>query len=308
MRAAARRMGYRPNRTAQALATGKTHTVGLWMTWIHTAHYARIADTMQQLAAQHGYDTLISKRMWTGLPAGRGRAVAALPSDGVFAVDVGVPRQAAELRRLRQAMRPGEPLVSLGAFWLEDVDHVGVDLYPARRQAIERLLRTGRRRIAYVEDEGSHADTRTDARGFAQHDKAYVEAMAEAGRATEYVLVPDQSRSTVCQAVRKHVAAQGCPDALLCHNDDMAIGAMRALRELGRRVPEDVAVIGCDGIEDGEYQAPALATIVQPVAEMCERAWHFMEQRLAEPSAPAQQAILTAQFIPRESAGATASE
>jgi LacI family transcriptional regulator len=66
-------------------------------------------------------------------------------------------------------------------------------------------------------------------------------------------------------------------------------------------VPADIALVGCDGIEDTEYLECPLTTLVQPVAEMCSAAWKFLQNRLAEPEIPLQQAILAPKLAIRES-------
>ena len=82
---------------------------------------------------------------------------------------------------------------------------------------------------------------------------------------------------------RNSAAAAERPDALFCTNDDGAIGCYRGLRDLGLRVPEDVALVGCDGIEDTEYLETPLTTIVQPVEELSRLGWEF--EKVALPDA-----------------------
>jgi DNA-binding LacI/PurR family transcriptional regulator len=96
---------------------------------------------------------------------------------------------------------------------------------------------------------------------------AYESVMQEAGRELEHIFTPlsrhlrRDARHTLAAYVREH----GCPDAIFCANDEQAIGAHAALAELGRRVPEDVAIVGCDGIEETEHHVPPISTIGQPI-------------------------------------------
>jgi LacI family transcriptional regulator len=77
------------------------------------------------------------------------------------------------------------------------------------------------------------------------------------------------------------------------------------LRDLGVRVPDDVALAGCDGIEDTEYLECPLTTLVQPVAKMCATAWQFLQRRLAQPRPlkPLQRDVLKPRLAIRESSG-----
>jgi DNA-binding LacI/PurR family transcriptional regulator len=100
------------------------------------------------------------------------------------------------------------------------------------------------------------------------------------------------SYATVSRALKAYIARHGCPDGLFYFNDDVAIGAFRALRDLGLRIPQDVALVGCAGIEDTAYHDPPLSTIAQPIEEMCVTALSFLIGRIKEPSIPVQQIVL----------------
>ena len=73
---------------------------------------------------------------------------------------------------------------------------------------------------------------------------------------------------SACRAARKHFTAFPDTDAAFCMSDLVALGVIRALHEMGLKVPEDVSVIGVDGMELGQYYIPRLSTIVQPVEEL----------------------------------------
>jgi DNA-binding LacI/PurR family transcriptional regulator len=73
------------------------------------------------------------------------------------------------------------------------------------------------------------------------------------------------------------------------------------LCDSGISVPGEIALVGCDGIEDTEYLECPLTTLVQPVAEMCATAWDFLQQRLEDRTRPAQRAILSPRLAIRES-------
>ena len=93
----------------------------------------------------------------------------------------------------------------------------------------------------------------------------------------------------------------GCPEALFCHSDDVAVGIYRGLCDLKLRVPEEVALVGCDGIQDTEYLECPLTTLVQPVAKMCSKAWQFLVRRLEKPGTHRQSAVFKPVLAVRES-------
>jgi LacI family transcriptional regulator len=125
--------------------------------------------------------------------------------------------------------------------------------------------------------------------------------MLAAGLETELIPLAIASRDSAREATVAHVRVHGCPDAFLCRNDDLAIGTYRAMCDLGKRVGEDVLLVGCDGVEVTRFMPCPVSTIFLPVPQMCRLAWEFMENRLANPAAEIQQATLTAKLEVRES-------
>ena len=95
------------------------------------------------------------------------------------------------------------------------------------------------------------------------------------------------------------------PDAIVCGNDQMAIGAIRELVAAGVRVPEDVAVVGFDDIFPGALLSPALTTVHQPIRLLGERACTRLLERIEDPSLPAQLEMLPTKLIVRASCGCT---
>jgi DNA-binding LacI/PurR family transcriptional regulator len=161
---------------------------------------------------------------------------------------------------------------------------------------MRHLIKTGRRRIVhatFVRQETPTASRRV----------GYARAMAQARLKPEYLYYPlsEQQRATVRQLIRDFVKTNGCPDAIFCHSDDVALGIYRGLCDLGIRVPDQVAIVGCDGIQDTEYLEVPLTTLVQPVVELCDASWKFLTQRIEHPQTKRQQIVLKPTLAIRES-------
>jgi DNA-binding LacI/PurR family transcriptional regulator len=138
-------------------------------------------------------------------------------------------------------------------------DHVGIDDVEASRAATAHLIGLGRRRIAAIGDQpyptGEAAQLRT--RGFRQ-------AHADAGLAVDESLIiptPRFNRVDGSGAMRELLSRDSPPDAVFCYSDLVALGALHAALGMGWRVPEDVALIGYDDIEEGRYSNPTISTI-----------------------------------------------
>jgi DNA-binding LacI/PurR family transcriptional regulator len=136
-----------------------------------------------------------------------------------------------------------------------DVDHVGGVL-----QAVRHLIRTGRRRIATVagpQDMIAGIDRLT----------GYQDGLREAGL-PEHVVVGDFTRESGIRAMRQLLADDPQLDAVFVASDMMAHGALQALKDAGRRVPADVAVVGFDDFEISRLSDPPLTTVRQPIVDM----------------------------------------
>ncbi|HSV73887.1 MAG TPA: LacI family DNA-binding transcriptional regulator [Chthonomonadales bacterium] len=284
---AALSLGYVPDMRGRALVTGSSQLVSLWINDPYTAYYAMVGGHLYAESVRRGYHPVIRGFHTPAEGAAAWQAPDSL-ADGILALDVRDPL----LRCIDAFPRLPKPIVSLGALCVETVDHVRVDLKLGATEAVQHLVETRTGRTVgwlYRED-----DPRTN---------AYREVMASAGRQPEVVFIPDETRRTNRALVTSYIRERGCPGAFFCQNDEVAIAVYRGALDAGLRVPEDVAIVGCDGIEDGEYLPTPLSTIVHPVDEMCRIAWEFMANRLKDPERPQQSAELPARLLVRASSG-----
>lgn len=299
---AAREMGYRPHRAARALVTGRTNQVAIWMRNLSSAFDAQVMRGLLLQMHHDGYQAVIGiadllKGGDFPLPSARQSSV--LPEmfgsvDGCLVFEAAPQLIPLILRSAAGA----PPLVALGGAGfrsadMPEMDYVGVDLAVGVESALEHLIGIGCRRIAFVgacraeEDEPRMA--------------TYLRIMATARRPAELVRTAHHSRADARNGMQEHMAAHGCPDGLLCFNDDVALGAYRAVRDAGLRIPEDVALIGHDGIEDTEYLSCPISTLVQPVEQMTELAWRYLLRRIENPEIAPQQSLLRADLVLRGS-------
>lgn len=286
--AAARRMGYRPNPHARALKRSRTNIIGLWVPDQISTHYSHVARELNRLMKHARHELIVSE---VG-GASAEQVLSHVPVDGIFAVDAPDAVNA----HLASAMAKSVPVISIGAERAEKTDYVQVDLQAGTTEAMEHLISLGYRRIVHA------TFVRKDQPG-ATRRLGYEKAMRGAGLKPEFLYYPlsEEQRRMVRQSVQDFIGENGCPEAFFCHSDDVAIGIYRGLRDLNLRVPDDVALVGCDGIQDTEYLECPLTTLVQPIAEMCATAWQFMQQRLESSDAKRQKAVLKPKLTIRES-------
>jgi len=286
--AAAQEMGYRPNPHARALRRQRSGIIALFIPNQISTYYSHVARELNRLVRRERQELIIGE-----MDAAEARqTLSHVPVDGVIAVDI--PNQARMHRQLLAAR--AIPLVSMGAACSGETDSVAVDLQAGASQVMEHLLTSGYRRIAHATF--MHEDQPSAGRWL-----GYQEAMQRAGLKPEFIYYPltKQLRPVTRQFIQDYIRQQGAPEAIFCHSDDAALGVYRGLCDLKLRVPEDVALVGCDGIEDTEYLERPLTTLIQPVAEMCAAAWKFLLDRLEQPELEKQSVVLQPKLEIRES-------
>ncbi|MGI4789973.1 MAG: LacI family DNA-binding transcriptional regulator [Janthinobacterium lividum] len=283
-------LGYQPNRNARALVTGRTQTIALWATNLRSAYYGEFIHYIHEEITRHDYDLIVSGAKASEVPGDAGvildtSKLLSWPVDGILAVDL--PR--GTIPGLNNSLIGSLPFVNVGGYVVECADFVRVDFTEPAAEAVRHLSEVGCRRIAYlVPDWFEWFQQANDPRLC-----GYISALTDLGLEPEYILVTDAKRECVKSVLSEYVKQHGCPDGIFCYNDDLAIGALALLRDLGMTIPDDVALIGCDGIQDTDYFSPSITTIVQPLEQMCTVAWSLLKQRIEEPSLPLQQVILT---------------
>ena len=156
---------------------------------------------------------------------------------------------------------------------------VDVDNLTGGRVAAERLLTTGRRHLATIAGP-------PDMSAAADRMSGFRTALAAANRPTDVLAYGDWTRSSGERATAELLAREPGIDGLFVANDMMAIGAIRALRDAGRRVPDDVAVIGFDDIAIAADTDPPLTTVRQPAAEMTRTMVDLLLRRIRHEEVP----------------------
>ena len=286
VRRIARELKYVPNSAARALVTGRTGLIAVMSGTMNEPYYANMVHLLEQRMNAEDYKVVLLRKpneVKDLITATGNTAV-----DGAIAIDM---TELVEEFRAYSAV----PCVAVGTYPRSFVDSVTVDLSAGVTEALERMLSAGCRDIAYLAtvhimagDEEVRAHT-------------YREMMQRAGRKARVINVNTGVFAEVGQRFKINIEKNGCPDALLCQNDETMMCAYRALRDLGFRVPNDVLLVGCDGQLHTGYFDPPLSTIVQPLERMSELAWQFLRQRMDDPTLPLQHAVVQGELIVRES-------
>lgn len=291
-------LGYRPNTAARQLRRGRSETVSLVVPEIGSPYFAELASLLVRVAEEREWTVHIDQ---TDGAADRERRMVAGPVgqsvDGVICSPWAVAPE--ELSRLAAG-----PLVLLGErAAVGRLDHVAIDNVAASALAIEHLLTQGRRGIAAI---GAQPHLHNDTARLRL--QGYRSALSAAGvPAPEEWVVPVERlhRPNGAAAMARLLDARHPVDAVFCFTDELALGAMRILAERGLRVPDDVAVVGFDDIEDGRYSVPSLTTIAPDKEEIARLAVDCLADRIQEPARPDRDLVAGHHLVVRESSGAT---
>jgi len=265
---------YTPNLTARHLRAGRTTIAALGVPSLQQPYFAELAGAVMSAGKAAGLTVIVEET--GGVPA-----VELAVADGLGSSLVGgVILSPLALSRRKLAQRTGAvPLVLLGehSYGL-DCDHVVLDNVTAARQATEHLIGLGRTRIAVIGAQ-IKAPFRTA--------KPRLEGAIAALRAAGLTMPPEYreptgpfSRQAGAERMQRLLALDNPPDAVFCFSDLLALGAIWAAHEAGARVPEDIAVVGFDDIEEGRYSIPTLTTISPDKPQLARLAVSLLQDRM----------------------------
>lgn len=291
---AARRLGYRPNRAASALRTGRSHTIGVLLPDISNAVFAPILEGIEASAAAHGYFVLVAN---VGDASKAQSVVERLLSQRVDGLLMASARREDPLIEFMLRHRIKAVLVNR-ADELGRLPAVVSDDRLAMKLAVDHLVQLGHRRIAHLagpQDLPTGVGRRL---GFEQalrdHDLQPLAVQAcsaysrEAGREAIEALLQ--------QGVR--------PQAVVCSNDLVALGAYDGLRQAGLSVPGDVSVTGHNDMPLVDMVEPPLTTIRLPHRELGWRAAQMLFEELGADDLSATTVVLRPTLVVRGSTAA----
>lgn len=289
-------LDYRPNLIARNLRQGRTGMIALVVPELDVPYFAELAREVITAARAHGYVVMVDQ---TDGDADHERSLLGRDSratmfDGLLLSPLTIT--ADELRQRGNQV----PIVLLGEHIFNgSFHHVAIDNVAAAGDATGHLLDLGRRRVAAIGDQpyatGETAQLRTI---------GYRQAHARRGLEVRDELVVQTAnfhRRLGAAAMDRLLALPEPPDAVFCYNDLLALGALRALTRAGVRVPDDVAVVGVDGIEEGQYSTPSLTTVAPDKAEIARAAVGTLLAAINGTTTSATEIVIPHRLIVRES-------
>lgn len=265
----ARQLNYRPNFMARSLRKQRSFTIGVMVPEVSEGYAALVMSGIEDHLLQEGYFYFVaSHRHKADLIDEYPTMLLARSVEGLIAVDTPFDHDL-----------PIPVVTVSGHREIKGLTNIVLDHQRAADLALQHLVQLGHRRIALIKGQAFSSDTET--RWKAICDAAKKKGVSLNPRLVTQLEGDSPSPGLGYAVTRKLLSVHEPFTALFAFNDISAIGAIRALREAGLRVPDDVSVVGFDDIQSAAFQNPGLTTVRQPLRKMGEIAAETLLRRIA---------------------------
>lgn len=287
-------LGFRPNAVGRSLSTASTKSIGMVIPSISNPVFSDAVSGVSAAIREAGYSLTLTTSQYS--PEGEVEAISTLLDnrvDGVI-LTVSDPETSKALELLEKS---GVPFIMIYNQPSDGRVTMTVDNVAAGREVAREMIQLGHERLGMISGKFASSD-----RAVARKN-GFVQGARSAGLKPPVIKEVDFEAQDISDVLAPLFHNQNtAPTALFCSNDILAISVIGGLRRLKIAVPEQVSVIGFDGISVGRHMYPTLATVVQPSKEMGRAAANSLFERLAE-GQDQQSLILPHQFTIGESAG-----
>ena len=277
---AAQRLNYRPNYFARSLRQSKSMSVGVLAPDLSEGYFTRVmSGVVQELTAAHYFYFTACHDWREDLIEQYPRMLVERAVDGFLLLNTPA-----------ESIQVPVPVVAISAHSpAENVTNIVLDHHAAVEQALKHLYELGHRRIAFMRGPTAIPDSefRWEAiqqvageMGLAIDPSCVIRIDAEGWsmKSGHHPMAPEIGYKPMKALLAKHCDFT----AIFCFNDIAAIGAIRALKDSGLSVPQDVSVVGFDDIQSAAYSTPSLTTVRQPLMEMGKKGAQVLLERIAD--------------------------
>lgn len=287
---------YKPNQLAQSLSTGKTMTIGLMVEKISDYFFAQMAYHIEELAYQSGYKILYCS---TDNDVEKTRDLIQLFRDRHVDGYIITPPAGME-KDIQSLIDDGLPVVLFDRFYKDvETSYVVLDNHKASYNAVKYLTENNFKNILFVELENEQSQMEDRRLGY---EKALQEHQLKT--IIEKVAYTNDAGQTVKQLI-KFLKQNKQVDAIYFATNYLAFSGVKALSQLGYRIPEDMAIIAFDDHQVFDFYSPTITAVAQPISELAKQSIKVLLHMLDTPreQRQIQKVIVPAHFIIRDSTG-----
>lgn len=293
--AAADSLGYRHNIVAQALRKQQTLTVGMVVPEINNPFFPALVAAVERILEQSGRELfLCDAQQDIDVERRRVRALLGRQIDGLIISPYSVTGSTDIVAEAREQV----PVVQLDRFVDgSTIDWVGVDDEAGIGSLVKHVANLGAKTCVFI------SARQNSSSGTLRYEAFHRATTRENLRSAHPPLLGEFTIDWGRQAVSTLDAAKARPDAIICGNDEIALGVLRELRRRQIRIADDVLVTGFDDTGFAEISEPPLTTVRQPREQMAAEAIRLLKARTVDRKGPAQRIALAPRLIARESTG-----
>jgi LacI family transcriptional regulator len=285
---AVEQLNYRPNNVARTLFKGSSQMISLFVPDIMNPFFPELARAVEDIATQHGYTFVLCntdddlKKIHAYTNALQQKSV-----DGMIIVSSAITEKyCGELK---------VPVILLDRIFSSEISAVTVDSYQGGRAATEYLMGLGCRRIAHLSGAEKASNTITRMQG-------YLDVVSrEDWFSDDYIVAGEYNFQKAKEATIRLLTYHPEVDGIFAANDVMGLGAIKAASELGIDIPNELSIIGFDGIAMGEIATPSLTTMQQPIYDMGVRAAEMLIEQIKDPALAVKAEQFPVRLVKRQS-------
>ncbi|WP_270330727.1 LacI family DNA-binding transcriptional regulator [Lapidilactobacillus dextrinicus] len=281
VKAAIKELGYIPDDYARGLKTQRSMFVALILPTIWHPFFSEFAYYVETELTKRGYKLLICN---SDGDAEKERKYIQMVKKNKIDGIIGITYSAID-----QYVSANLPLVSIDRSFTEPISYVSSDNFNGGEIALDELLKHGATNLAYISGYSKYKNETTK-----RHD-GFLSQAAKRGVQVTDLFVPEPI-TNLDDLLRRLFIRNPNIDGIFCVNDTMLMDVRNYLARHGKQVPEDIQMIGFDGIALGPFNDLGLSTIVQPVPEMAQSAVNALFDRIEHPDQPTQIKILPVSF------------
>ncbi len=272
--AVAKELNYRPNALGRALSLQKSSTIGVTLPDISNPFYSRITQGIEEVTSKFGYHVILCNTKYDlEKEANSVHAMLGRKIDGLIIS----PVESVSYDYLKELKREGIPFVSLRRLPVEEVDYVMANDEEAAYELTKHLISLGYKRIGYI------GNTKC---GFTDHDRllGYRRALQDQGLTYDETRVVETGfgMKDGYRASMNLLTRDSKPRAIIAFSDILAMGILLAAKELGIKVPQELAVVGFDDIEFSQSCLVPLTTMALPKYDIGARAAGLLIRKIEQ--------------------------
>jgi LacI family transcriptional regulator len=287
--------GYSPNAVARSLATSSTKLIGVVMSAASNPFFGPLFSAVEETARRHGYNLLLTDSHDNVKLEERQIRVML---DHQIAGMILAPADTESSPALDMLQSRNLPVTLVDRFADDRFDQVGTENVAATTELVTHLAALGHQRIGFLKGRGGLSTT-------TERFAGYQAGLEAAGLRFDRSLVRNgRSLSPPArEATRALLSLPEPPTALVSGNNEMTLGMLRALRDVGLHIPDDIAVVGYDDVEWADLVQPGLTVTAQQIDVIGHTAVDLLLARMKKPGAPPRYRYIDASFVHRASCG-----